>query len=167
MLTAPPPPIDHTCFEDQPRKGSEPGFSKWLFYIGLSLVVAPASRIFAIAAFEIPALCSEKSQAMLVQHPGLDTLLYFEIGMNALLALAALVLNVLFYRRKRYFPKSMLAYISAILLYKIVVTGATHALFPGAVLIHTAYSLVRYLAWVGTMAACLLLDSDVEMRFQN
>ena len=166
-VLAAPPSADSGSFVDHPRKVSGPGFSKWLFFIGLGLIVAPATRIFAIAAVEVPTLFGEHGQAMLAQHPGLDTLLYFEIAINALLALAALVLNVLFYRRKKYFPKSMLAYIIAILVFRIVVTGAIHSLFPGTIMIRTAYSLARYVAWAGAMAACLMFDSDVEMRFQN
>lgn len=167
VLAPPPSPFDATFLSDQPPKISKPGFSKWLFFIGLSLIVAPATRILAIVHVEIPALFNEKSVARLARHPGLDKLICFEIGMNVALTLAALVLNVLFYRRNRYFPKSMLAYIVVILAYRIAVTGVTHALFPNALMIHTAYSLVRYLGWVGAMAACLLFDSDVETRFQN
>ena len=167
LLATPPAPANLACFEDPPRKLSEPGFSKWLFFIGLSLIAAPVTRIFAIAGVEVPALFGEHGQAMLAQHPGLDNLLYFEIGSNALLAFAAVVLNVLFYRRKKSFPKSMLAYIIAILAFRLVVTGAIHSLFPGTVMIRTAYSLAQYVAWAGAMAACLMFDSDVEMRFQN
>jgi len=167
VLAAPPPPSDDAFFSDKPGKTSRPGFSKWLFFLGLSLVVAPATRILAIVHVEIPALFNENSSVRLAQHPGLDKLICFEIGMNVLLALAALVLNVLFYRRYRYFPKYMLVYIVVILAYRIAVTGATHALFPNMLMIQSAYSLVRYLGWVGAMAACLMFDSDVEARFQN
>lgn len=167
VLAAPPPPTDGTFFSDEPGKVSKPGFSKWLFFIGLSLIVAPLTRILAIVHVEIPALFDQSSSARLAQHPGLDKLICFEIGMDVVLVMSALALNILFYRRNRYFPKSMLAYIVVILAYRIAVTGATHALFPDVLMIHSAYSLVRYLGWVGAMAACLLFDSDVETRFQN
>ena len=65
VLAAPPPPTD---FSDEPQKVSKPGFSKWLFFIGLSLIVAPATRILAIVHVEIPALFNENSGARLAQH---------------------------------------------------------------------------------------------------
>jgi Protein of unknown function (DUF2569) len=170
VLAAPPPMSDGPMLSSRPRAVARPGFSKWLFFIGLSLVVTPAVRVYAIVERQIPVLFSDEGQAMLAQHPGLDKLVSFEIGMNALLVLAALVLNLLFYSWSKHFPKAMIAYVALTFAYLLAVTAAVNSLFPDALLAQRAqsfYSLLRYLIWGVVMAGYLLFNPDVKTRFEN
>lgn len=152
---------------DPAQAAPEPGFSKWLFYVGLSLIAAPALGIYSIAHNEIPALFSDYGRTLILEHPGLDKIISFEICMNVVLALAALVLNVFFYTRSKFFPMAMVVFVAVTFAFRVTVTGFVHALFPEEVLTHTAWTLVRYLAWCGSLAGYLLLNRDVDTRFQN
>jgi hypothetical protein len=166
LLVAPPSEPDGPTLT-KTRRPAQPGFSKWLFVVGVSLVVTPALRIFAITQKQIPALWGDESQSTLAQYPGLDRLLYFEIGMNVLLVVAALLLNYLFYAKKRNFPNAMIGYVGSTLIYLTTVAGMIHSMFPDAVLAQSAYSLVRYVLWGMAMAGYLLFDPNVKARFVN
>jgi hypothetical protein len=164
-LVAPPVEPDGPMLSATRKAPSQPGFSKWLFFVGLSLVVTPALRVFAIVRKEIPVLFGDDGQSFLAQYPGIDRLLYFEISINALLVLAALILNFLFYARSKHFPHAMIAYVTITLIYLITVAGMIHSMFPDAILAQSAYSLVRYLLWGATLAGYLLFNPDVKARF--
>jgi len=167
LLVAPPVAPDGPMLSNTRRRPPQPEFSKWLFFVGLSLVVTPALRIIAIVQKEVPALFGDDSQSFLAQYPGLDKLLYFEIGMNALLVLAALILNFLFYAKRKNFPNAMIGYVAITLIYLITVSGMIHSMFPDAIMAQSAYSLVRYLLWGMALAGYLLFNPDVKARFVN
>ena len=147
-----------------PSSGS---FSKWLWAVGISLVVAPAFRVFAIVNSELPRLLDEDKQAYLQSHPGMATLLQFEIGMNSLLVLAALVLNFLFYTKRRSFPMLMVAYVGTTVLYIAITIGAVNSMFPDANMSASYITLVRYLLWAGAMIPYLLTSTELKQRFVN
>ena len=167
VLTAPPLPADNSTLLTEPREAADPGFSKWLFVVGLSLLAAPVLSIYDVATVQIPRLSSESGQMLLLEHPGLDQMTWFEISMNGLLALAALVLSILFFTRSKYFPKSMVVYLAGMFVFRLAVAGMTHSLYPNEVMTHAAYVLVRYLAWSAGLAGYLLLNSDVGIHFKN
>ncbi len=167
VLTAPPLPSDNSTLLTEPREASDPKFSKWLFAVGLSLLAAPVLSVYDVATVQITRLSSESGQMLLLEHPGLDGLTWFEISMNGLLAMAALVLSILFFTRSKHFPRSMVAYLAVIFVFRLTVAGMTHSLYPSEVMTHTAYVLVRYLGWTAAMAGYLLLNSDVGLHFKR
>lgn len=126
-------------------------FSKWLWAVAISLVVAPVIRVWSILNYEIPHLFDQDKQAFLQSHPGMVTLLQFEIGMNALLVLAALVLNFLFYTRRRAFPMLMVSYVAITILFLAGIIGGVNSIFPDASMSRGYITLVRYLIWAGAM----------------
>lgn len=142
-------------------------FSKWLWAVALSLVVAPITRVMAIVNFEIPRLFDEDKRAFLQSHPAMSGLLQLEIGINALLVIAALVLNFLFYTKRKAFPMLMVAYVGATVLFLAVVIGAVNSIFPDASMSGGYISLVRYLIWAGAMIPYLLTSSEIKTRFVN
>src|SRR3569833_2251565 len=79
------------------KASGQASFSKWLWAGAIRLIVMPVIRVVAITNSELPKLGSDAFQPNLQSHPGLSTLLYFEIGMNGLLVVSSLVLNFLFY----------------------------------------------------------------------
>ena len=167
VLTAPPLPTDNSTLLTEPREATDPGFSKWRFAVGLSLLAAPVLSIYDAATVQVPLLFGESGRMLLLEHPGLDQMTWLELCMNGLLALAALVLSILFFTRSKYFPKSMVAYLAVIFIFRLAVAGMTHSLYPHEVMTDTAYVLVRYLAWTAGMAGYLLLNSDVGIHFRN
>jgi hypothetical protein len=162
VFTEPPP----VSYYGKTLPTTPSGYTKGLFFVALSLIVTPALRIYSISQ-EFAALSGDRGQSFLIQHPGVDKLFYFEIGMNTLLVLAALLLNFLFYTRSRFFPASMVVYVAVTFAYRLAVTAAMHTLFPDAVFTPTTVALIQYLIWGLLMAGYLLLDPEVQTRFRN
>jgi hypothetical protein len=142
-------------------------FSKWLWAVGISLIVMPVIRFLAIINNELPRLSRDDFQPFLQSHPGLANLLYFEIGMNALLVISALVLNFLFYTKRKAFPNLMVAYVGVTVLFRAAVILLVNSTFPDAHLSRGYITLVRYLLWAGAMIPYLLTSSDIKRRFVN
>jgi hypothetical protein len=166
-LIAPPPPPKHPLPASRiPRRVlSIPGFSLWLFLLGLSLIVTPAIRVYAISEQQIPMFLTDKGQIFLMQHPGYEKFLYFEIGINALLVLAAAALNVLIYTHSRRFPYAMITYVVATFVYQFTATAVLRSLFPDTVPAQSTYILFRYFIWGALTAGYLLFDPNVKEHF--
>jgi hypothetical protein len=147
------------------RTTSQASFSKWLWTIAISLIVTPALRVSSIVLHEVPRLFDDDSQAYLQSHPGFSGLLQFQIGMNALLVVAALILNFLFYTRRKIFPVVMVGYVAATILFLAVVIGMINSTFPDASLAGGYMTLVRYLIWAGAIVPYLLTSNEVKERF--
>lgn len=144
---------------------SNAALSKWLWTVAISLVAAPVFRVMSIINYEIPRLLGDDSQAYLQSHPGLSGLLQFEIGMNSLLVIAALVLNFLFYTRRKAFPMLMVGYVATTVLFLAAIIGALNSMFPGANMSGGYISLVRYLIWAGALIPYLLTSSEIKASF--
>ena len=140
-------------------------FSKWLWAVAISLIVMPVIRVLAIVNNELPKLSSEQFQPYLQSHPGLSNLLYFEIGMNSLLVIGALVLNFLFYTKRKMFPMLMVSYVAVTVLFRVAVVAAVNSMFPDLNLSAGYITLLRYLLYAGAMIPYLLTSSDIKKRF--
>jgi len=145
--------------------GRQPVPSKWLFFIGLSLLVTPLFRLNAIVSHEIPRLYEEQFQPFLASHPGYGSLLYFRIVMNALLIMSALLLNFLFYTKRKHFPSIMIAYVATTFVFLIADTGAVNYLFPDASTGRGFVPLLRYFIWAGALIPYLLTSEQIKSRF--
>lgn len=142
-------------------------FSKWLWAVALSLVIAPVLRVISIVNYQIPHLFDGDKQAYLQSHPGMSGLLQFEISMNALLVIGALVLNFLFYTKRKAFPMLMVAYVAATVLFLAAILSAVNSMFPDASMSGGYIALVRYLIWAGAMIPYLLTSTEIKARFVN
>ena len=144
---------------------SQPGFSKWLIVVAISLALTPIFRLSAILNVEVPTLYGDQGQGILASHPGLAGLLYFEIVMNSVLIASALVLNFLFYTKRKIFPLFMVGYVATTVLFLVAVTAVINSQFPDANLTRSYISLVRSLIWAGAMIPYLLTASEIKSRF--
>lgn len=142
-------------------------FSKWLWAVAISLVVAPVFRLMSIINYEIPRLFDGDKQALLESHPGMSGILQLEIGMNIVLVMAALALNFLFYTKRKAFPMLMVVYVAATVLFLAIIIGAVNSMFPDASMSGGYISLVRYLIWAGAMIPYLLTSNEIKTRFVN
>jgi uncharacterized protein DUF2569 len=142
-------------------------FSKWLWAVAISLVVSPVVRVMSIVNSEIPHLFDADKQSFLQDHPGMAGLLEFEIGMNIVLVIAALVLNFLFYTKRKSFPMLMVAYVAVTVLFLAIIIGAVNSMFPNAGMSGGYIRLVRYLIWAGAMIPYLLTSGEIKTRFVN
>lgn len=147
------------------RSPSHASFTKWLWVVAISLAVTPCLRVMSIVNFEIPRLWGDENQPYLQSHPGLSSLLYFEIGMNGLLVACALVLNFFFYTKRKAFPMLMVVYVAITVLYLAAVISAMNSMFPGANMSRGYITLVRNLIWAGAIIPYLLTSSEIKERF--
>lgn len=142
-------------------------FSKWLWAVAISLIVMPVIRVMAIVNHQLPKLTGDAFQPHLQAHPGLSNLLYFEIGINALLVIGALVLNFLFYTKRKMFPMLMVVYVAVTVLFRVAVVAAVNSMFPDLNLSASYITLLRYLLYAGAMIPYLLTSNDIKKRFVN
>lgn len=149
------------------RSSGQASFSKWLWAVAISLIVTPIFRILSIVTYEIPRLYADNYQEYLRNHPGISSLLYFQIGMNALLVGSALVLNFLFYTKRKSFPMLMVAYVATTVLFVAAIIAAVNSMFPDANMSRSYITLVRYLVWAGAMIPYLLTSKEIKTRFVN
>jgi Protein of unknown function (DUF2569) len=170
-LVAPPPPPNGPMLSDRVQRpkavARDASFSRWLFFIGLSLIVTPAIRVYVIAEQQIPIFLTDKGQMLLMKHAGLDKLVEFEICINVLLVLAAAALNILFYTHSRRFPAAMITYVVATFVYRLAATAMLHSLFPDIIFVQHTYALCRYFIWGAITAGYLLFQPNVKAHFAH
>ncbi|MBS1805155.1 MAG: DUF2569 domain-containing protein [Acidobacteria bacterium] len=154
-------------FQSAAKAPGQASFSKWLWAVAISLIVTPIIRVLAIVNVELPALSSDRFQTYVQSHPGLQNLVYFEIGMNGFLVISALALNFLFYTRHKIFPMLMVSYVALTVLFRVAIVSAMNSMFPDANLSAGYITIVRYLIWAGAIIPYLLTSDDVKKRFIN
>ena len=88
------------------------GIGGWLILVAINLVLGAFYTVYAILS-DLNALYNPRFQLYLNSRHGVATLVLFEAATNTIFLLALVVLNVLFYQRKRVFPKLMIAYLAA------------------------------------------------------
>ena len=140
--------------------------SIWMFFIGLGLIAIPALRINAVVQWQRSVLSTNEGHFLLSLHPGLDNLIYFEIGTDVLLAMVAVVLNILFYARSKWFPAAMMVYVVLTFSCRLLATAMFHSMFPN-VPVANVYWLIPYFLWTALTGGYLLLDSRVMAHFKN
>ena len=138
---------------------------RWLIGVGLSLVIVPVLWADSMLRIDIPTLFGDQAQPDLSRHAGLSGLLYFEITMKVVLIVAALCLNFLFYTKRKSFPKWMLGYIAATMIFLVARISAINFMFPDVNLMRSYVMLFRWLLWAGSLALYLLFSAQVKERF--
>jgi len=154
-------PINPSLF---PRS-KEDSSPKWLIGVGLSLAVVPVLWAYSMLTIDIPTLFGDQAQANLSSHAGLSGLLYFEVTMKAVLIVAALGLNLLFYTKRKSFPHWMLGYIAATMIFLVARISAINFMFPDVNLMRSYAMLFRWLLWAGSLTLYLLFSAQVKERF--
>ena len=101
------PPIYPQFFNPYPHLE---GLSGWLIVVGLGLVLGPIRIVGLIYKVNLPFLLSHKNQPFLASHPATELLVSSEVVTNTLFVVLLLILNYLFFARKRTFPTWMIAY---------------------------------------------------------
>lgn len=138
---------------------------RWLIGVGLSLVIVPVLWADSMLRIDIPTLFGDQAQPILSRQVGLSGLLYFEITMKVVLIVAALCLNFLFYTKRKSFPKWMLGYIAATMIFLVARISAINFMFPDVNLMRSYVMLFRWLLWAGSLALYLLFSAQVKERF--
>ena len=86
------------------------GIGGWLILHAIGLAIAPVVSALAIFA-DMRILGGSTHQATFHARPGLAVLILFEASTNAVMLLALIGLNVLFYQTRRSFPRWMIVFL--------------------------------------------------------
>jgi hypothetical protein len=84
------------------------GIGGWLILVAIGLGVAPFFRVHGIVV-DSRFLFSSRLQARISARPGLEAILCYELLTNSFFFVFLLLLNFLFYTRRRSFPSLMIA----------------------------------------------------------
>jgi hypothetical protein len=136
------------------------GIGGWLILVAINLAFAPLSCCYGIF-IDLRALYGAPYENLMDTHHGLAALVLFEASTNTLFLLAVIALNILFYTRKKIFPKLMIAYLAV----HLVLVGADHL---GAVSLHLnshSFTLVRTLIYTVIWIPYFMNSIRVEQTF--
>lgn len=87
------------------------GIGGWLILPAIGLAINPFIALFSLAACCV--LLFGTSQIAIARQPGITPVILFEAATSSLFLAAGIVLNILFYGKKKPFPKFMIMFFSA------------------------------------------------------
>lgn len=88
------------------------GIGGWLILVAIGLAVGPFFRLRGIVV-DSQFIFTTKFQAAMVARPGLEAILFYELVTNSFFLAFLLLLNFLFYRKRRSFPTFMIFNLAA------------------------------------------------------
>ncbi len=141
----PPAPTPETPVEDTPvspvpmlappassTKNQPPGIGGWLILPAISLVVSPFQILRTLVTVDLPVLFGVNHQAYLDSHPANAALIVFEAASNVVFVATLILLNYLFFSRKKAFPTWMILYLALRVCVRLADHMAARALLPDA-----------------------------------
>jgi Protein of unknown function (DUF2569) len=141
------------------------GITGWLILVAIGLMAAPVLRVNSILSVDIPILYGDRFQSFLESHSEVVFLLYSTVFINVVLALAALVLNFLFYTRRKKFPIYMAVYIATTLLVVVLHTAVLNQMYGYENLSRNYIALLRGLVGAAASISYLLSSHKVKTTF--
>jgi hypothetical protein len=149
---APPPPEAPPSTPGLGEAEDPKGLSGWLALVGFGLVVAPFVILGISFALYLPILSSDKYKASLAADPLAADFIAFDVVTKIVFIAGLLVLNHLFFNKKKAFRPIMIFFLVAQLAVTLFEAIATHLLFPSAnpasLDISIVQSLIGVLIWV-------------------
>jgi len=139
----------------------------WLILPAIGLAITPFITLYYIFGLDLPILLSGRSSVVFVNHPGLASLLIFEIAVNAIFLTCVLGLNFLFYAKKSIFPKCMIAYLVINFFLLLADHLATASMFPSVNSTSGMMSVVRAFTGAAVWIPYFLNSNRVEQTFVN
>jgi hypothetical protein len=146
--------------EDKPAyigNNDQTGIGGWLILVAISLVVSPILILVRIFV-DLQLLGHEYGI-----KPGLAVLILVEAITNTVMLFAIVGLNVLFYRKRRQFPRWMMTYLIAGFVLGLCDHLAAMSFNPSASWVAVFRSLIAMLIWV----PYFLQSQRVEQTFVN
>lgn len=148
------------------------GLGGWLILVGMNIAASALFLIWYVIQYVMDPVMLEimGTPAEHLAVPIIKTLLYVELGFNFLFAMLFVLLNVLFYTRKRIFPKAYSATLIAMLLFHIgynIVYLQIPELVELAFDADSVRTLVRGAGYVLIWVPYLYLSKRVKNTFVN
>ncbi|MDR3773197.1 MAG: DUF2569 family protein [Terracidiphilus sp.] len=88
------------------------GIGGWLILVAIGLAVGPFFRLRGIVV-DSQFIFTTRFQAAVVARPGLEAIIFYELVTNSFFLAFLLLLNLLFYRKRRSFPTFMIFNLAA------------------------------------------------------
>jgi hypothetical protein len=85
------------------------GIGGWLILPAIGLAIGPFVALFGLAACFF-LLFGSNGQELIANKPGIEPVIVFEIVMDLVFVVALILLNVLFYTKRKAFPKLMIMF---------------------------------------------------------
>lgn len=124
------------------------------------MAIAPPACILGIFV-DLRALYSSSYERGLATHHGLAALVLFEAATNTLFLFALIALNVLFYTKRKTFPKLMITYLAI----HLVLIGIDHLAVVGMHVHSQPLTLVRTLIYTVIWIPYFMNSIRVEQTF--
>lgn len=138
------------------------GIGGWLVLVAAGLAMGPFILLNGIYT-DLRVFYGAQFQAGLARYPGLAALVLFEAVSNSIFLLSLILLNVLFYRKKRAFPGWMIAYLAFNCAVIVIDHIAALLYAPHAQMFAVLRSVVGSLVWI----PYYLRSERVKMTFVN
>jgi hypothetical protein len=87
------------------------GLAGWLILIGLGILIQPLKDLYGIFSINLPAFASIASQSGSSQYSTLYNIAVYELINNIIFVIALIYLNILFYQKKKMFPRFFIIYL--------------------------------------------------------
>jgi hypothetical protein len=100
------------------------GIGGWLILVAFALLLIPIEDVYRISS-DLSALYGGGFGQMLSNHPSATKLMVSQIVADSIFVLCLVVLNYLFYRRNKAFPRLMIGYIGVHAIYILFRSHAT------------------------------------------
>lgn len=138
------------------------GIAGWLILVAINLALAPLGLLFAFAS-DLLLLKSGQIQVLLAAHPAVSGVLMFDAICDVVLLAAMIVLNVLFYGKKKTFPLWFIIFLAMNLILALGIHQAMLNYVPTYPSLAAFGSFVSACGWI----AYFVLSKRVKQTFVN
>ncbi len=127
------------------------GIGGWLILLTIGLVVSPFYILGSLVVTDVNALTNVRVQEFMETHTGFQALLEFWLITNIAFILCLVILNILFFTKRRSFPRLFALYLGAQIAIMIGDAALTHVVVP-TIDLPSSFSLAIMRSFVG---ACI------------
>lgn len=144
------------------RENNLQGIGGWLIVLAIGLALGPFALLLGLGGVLLLFLGPE-SQRLLAGHPGFGGVLFFQAVASAILLAAFVILNFLFYKKKKIFPRAAMAFLVLNFVLDVAVHQMMQQYFPKYPATDAFLSLALAAIWI----PYLLISQRVKLTFVN
>lgn len=138
------------------------GIEGWLILVAIGLGLEPLGLLLSVGG-TLLALMSPMSRDLISAHPGVARLLMLSAAIDAIFIVALIVLNMLFYGKKKSFPRWAIGFLAANLILNLAVRQMLLQYMPAFPSTDAFLSLFSAAVWI----PYFLLSQRVKQTFVN
>jgi hypothetical protein len=142
------------------------GIGGWVILIAIGLVISPFYILGSSVLKDVEVFSNPRIQAVFDNHPGLQSLIVAEIVTNLVVVAFMLVLNYLFFTKRRSFPAFFICILVFQFAFLITDTIAAHAVMPNYPLSANAFAgILRSIVGAAIWIPYMLVSRRVKATF--